>query len=181
MLEPTAAVAVAPAMVMRTAPQHIPVRPDGLQIDCDAGFERRHWWIERVAWLGFAALIGAALAGLTGDGGALDRTSAQVGPHSVAFPAIARLHAPARFDLQMDAAERMHEIVLPPELTAAFPVIGVTPAPAAQFSTARGLHLMVEAQQGKVVIEMRPRRAGTMDASLQIDEHAVPLSILVLP
>ena len=53
------------------SPQDIAVRPDGLQLDEDRGFQRRFWRAERIAWGTFAAIMLAALSGLFGGSGPL--------------------------------------------------------------------------------------------------------------
>src|SRR5690606_5642020 len=61
-----------------------------LEVNDDPSFQRRFWIAERISWLVFLAVVGAAMLGLTGMGGPLSRAQAEAAAANVDYPRIAR-------------------------------------------------------------------------------------------
>lgn len=180
-------------------PRQVPVRDDGLQIDEDRAFQRRHWRRERLAWVGFAAIVAAALAGLSGAGGPLSGQQVDLGAATAQVPRVGRLQRPDTLVIRLPAAapaaagagaaaaaagpagSARHEVRLDPAFLDLYTVDTILPAPLAQRAGADGLWLAVAGQGGKLRLSIRPRRAGLARFALAVDGTQARAAVLVLP
>lgn len=78
----------------------VKVRPDGLQIEEIPGFHQRWWKAKRVAWIICLLILGAAIAGLFGDGPLSKATErSKEGNFSVEYQRLTRHQRPAEFKI----------------------------------------------------------------------------------
>lgn len=163
--------------------EHVPVRPDGLQIRENRRLQRFHWRAQRIAWFGFIALVVAAGLGFTGGGGGFARQDLRLGPARLDLPAFSRWQRSDSLTITFAGASGGggQEIVFGPDFLGLFTVEQITPAPMAETAGAEGLRLRFDAAEGKVLISVRPHRpgAGLYEVSAGGAEAAV--RTLVLP
>ena len=103
-----------------------------LEIGRDVAFQHRQWAAQRVAWLGMAVVLLAALAGLLGAG-PLSDASARAGPLSVEYGRFERRHAPEVLELEVApgaARDGQVEVWLATDWLETIELHGVVPEPA---------------------------------------------------
>ena len=164
--------------------EHVPVRPDGLQIRENRRLQRFHWRVQRVAWLGFIALVVAAGLGFTGGGGGFARQDLQLGPARLDLPAFSRWQRSDSMTISFAGAAGdggAREVIFGPGFLGLFMVEQITPAPMAQTTGAEGLRLRFDAAEGKVLISVRPHRPGAGRYEVFAGGAEAAVRTLVLP
>lgn len=152
-------------------------------IDEDFGFQKRQWQVERVAWSLMALTVAAALAGVFGGGGPLNRgvaTSAN-GTTELQYGRFARYLAPMSVDVNVSApsGDRPLRLRVSDEYLSAMNVRSITPSPT---STALGdrQHIYVfDRGPSRVLatirLELEPTSIGLQRGWIAVDDGA-PLS-----
>lgn len=162
-----------------------PIRADGLQIEEHRRFQERLWSAERIAWAGFLCILLAALAGLTGGGGVLSRSTIALGPAQADVPRISRWNAADEVRVDFGAGGGSRTLALSHAFSDAFDVENVRPAPThwAAAAAAQTLHFDVSGPgPGRVIVHVRARRLGLVRYTLAAD-GAAPQSVttFILP
>ncbi len=153
------------------SPDDIPIREDGLQIQQAPGFQRRFWRAERIAWAGFAAVIGVALLGLSGDGGLFHLRQLQAGGAEIQAPRVLRVDGPAEATVAF-AGPGPHRLELP-----CGPVEGVEAVPVRLDRTGCAVILAGD----RLTLRLTAREAGLARLPVQANGQPVVLTFLVLP
>jgi len=76
-----------------------------LQLDEDRAFQRRYWTLQRLAWIGFAGILGLAMLGLTGGGGYFHMQRIRLGGALVEMPRVSRWDAADEMRITFDGPE----------------------------------------------------------------------------
>ncbi|OHV84847.1 hypothetical protein [Rhizobium sp. LCM 4573] len=108
------------------------VLPDGelTAVKDERAFQEKTWTTERVAWIGFALLVIAALLGLAGGGGWAAQREGRYGAAQMKMPAITRSDAPTELTAVFDGAGE-RSLVLSAGFLDAFQIEAIQPAPEA--------------------------------------------------
>jgi hypothetical protein len=158
-----------------------PVREDGLQLEEARDFQERFWTIERVAWIGFALVLIAAIAGLTGSGGLFARQTATVGGNAFGYPIVTRRQAAETFELSIGQAQEP-ALVLSEGFSQAFQLELVQPGPTSEKVSPKGLELTFEGLPGGTIyLHARPQSPGLVSFGVKMGGETRRVSLLVLP
>jgi hypothetical protein len=148
-------------------------------------FQERYWRIERIAWLGFLALVVTALLGLTGSGGPLSRTEIESPAGTVQFPRIVRWSSADQISFRFAPGGPEREILLSRAFFHVFQIDAMMPEPARSKAVAEGLALTFAAEPDapvQVELHVRPRQPGFARFAARLDGGPpLDLFILVLP
>lgn len=146
-----------------------------LELEDHRRFQMAFWRMQRIAWVGFALILMAALVGLTGAGGPLSRGSAQFAAGVIDHPRVARWNAAEEFRVRLGAGAAEREIVLSTAFADHFQIEDVRPAPVRSIAGARGDRLLFEVEPGQplvVVVHVRAQRPGLVTYSVGLDGGA---------
>ncbi|WP_318932674.1 hypothetical protein [Sinorhizobium medicae] len=108
-----------------------PVRDDGLQIEEHRTFQESFWRAERVSWVIFGLMLIAALLGITGSGGLLERQIITVADGSVDVPRFSRWEASDVLQATLAGGGAERRLTLSPEFFRTFQVEDIDPPPIA--------------------------------------------------
>jgi hypothetical protein len=105
-----------------------------VQIEEDPRFQRREWRVQRVAWLAFALIIVAALAGVFGRG-PLSKASVSGAGLRLHYERFARCRTPQTLTIQLtadDADAEQHVIWISRDYLQGMEIERITPEPASE-------------------------------------------------
>lgn len=170
------------------------IQPGGIEVDDDPALQRRIWTLQRLAWAGFALILLAALAGLTGQGGALARQDLRPAPAIlVQAPFILRAGGSPQdvivtlSDRQAPGRPRDIDLGLDAAFLNAFRIEKILPEPLRSQAEAGGIGLRLSGRpddrgQLRVRLLLRPRGgAGLHHITLNIDGQSAALTLVMLP
>lgn len=168
---------------MAGTPAH-PDAPKGLREK--RGFQERFWTAQRVAWGLFAALILAALSGLTGNGGPLaQRSAGDAGGGYFDYPVIGRAEGRDMLVATLPAADGEASLFLSRRFLDLYTVMHLQPLPLRAEDGAAGSTLHFSAVAGERVtvrIELEARRPGLHRVAVgSRADSRVDFTVLVLP
>ncbi|MSU90281.1 hypothetical protein GE300_11730 [Rhodobacteraceae bacterium 2CG4] len=156
----------------------------GLQIDEDRQFQERFWKAERIAWICFAAILLAALAGMTGGGGPLAHGSAEQADTQVIYPRISRWRADETLTLVLGPGDGLRQILMPKKFLDVFELESIQPEPLGAVAEPEGLRLSFAATGAGAMVRLgiRARKAGFVRYAITIDDESpVRLATFVFP
>ncbi|WP_140987066.1 hypothetical protein [Asticcacaulis tiandongensis] len=161
------------------------IRSDGLQISESPAFQRTFWRVERLAWIGFAVIIVAALLGLTGSGGPLSQGKLQVGPADVTYTRIVRWQTASRLSITMaNIPPNGVNIVLGDSYSSGFSMDSISPEPKAVDLIADGHQFHFTGQsgtRGRIEFDLTARSPGRVSFDMTVGTETRPVTIWVLP
>lgn len=154
------------------SPQDIPIRPDGLQLDEQRGFQRAFWRAERAAWVAGIVLILAALAGLFGGGGLFGPAVTRFDWGEIRLAHVLRTGRPETLWIYPRRPVGLHLPCAPgpPAVVIELPGAGGACPEGPGLVAHEPLHLRIEAEA-----------AGRVDLPLRVDGVPVGLRLLILP
>lgn len=162
-----------------------PVRSDGLQLDEHRSFQERLWSVERGAWVGFGAVVVAALLGVTGSGGYFSRTAVSLDGARIEYPRFTRWEAADSFKISFEAGEAERSLTLSPAFAEIFQIEDVQPEPVAMQARPDGERLvfsLVADAPAVVHIHVRAQRPGLANFNATVDGGARRnITSIVLP
>lgn len=162
-----------------------PVRSDGLQLEENRPFQERWWTIERFAWTGFALVFVLTALGALGGGGVLSDAEQRFEAGALAYPRIARSLGIDDMEVAFEAGAAEHTLTLGDAFAEYFSIQSIRPEPSRTVVTESGhrMHFDFEAgAAGKVVLNLRPSRAGVADFQVAVDGGPpASLTTLILP
>lgn len=148
-------------------------------------FQFGFWRLQRLAWIGFAIILIGALAGLTGAGGPLSRSSADLAGGAVDHPRVSRWSAADEFRVRLAPGGTERELLLSTAFADHFQIEDIQPAPMRSVATAAGDRLIFEAETGRdaaVVLHVRAQKPGVADYAVGLNgETPRVLRSIVLP
>jgi len=150
----------------------------------DLGFQRLFWTVERAAWIAFALLIAAALAGLTGAGGPLAHAKAETPYGSIEYPRVSRWQTADDMVIQLrPAAGSLVEIEIDRRFVEAFEIVSIQPEPQSAAATPNGMRYTFDVESGgAVVFQLRAMQPAFIpDGSIRIGDAKAPVRSLILP
>ncbi len=160
----------------------VPIRPDGLQLDENRGFQQRFWTAQRVAWGVFLLVALTAATGISGRGGPLAQGQTLVGTANVTWPRVTRLGVPESLTVVLPARQDTHEITLSDELQRLYQIETITPRPVTESGgSPLRLAFSPDASPQAVHLSLRPQKAGIATFAIGIDGSQATLTIYVLP
>ena len=159
------------------------------EMEADAGFQRRVWAVERVAWVGLALMAVAGLSGLLGRGGPLSDARAETadGALRIRYERVQRLLAPAAFQIEAPRTPPggVLELHLGQDMLENWQLDAAFPPPAASRGETGGLVLEFPvASEGAPVMVLRAtaERLGLLTATVRAGSGPpVRLRVLVWP
>lgn len=168
--------------------------PGGIEVDDDPALQRRIWTLQRLAWGGFALILLAALAGLTGQGGPAARQHLRpAAAIAIDAPRILRAGGGLQ-DISVTLSGRQApdlprdiDLVLDAAFLNAFRIDQILPEPLQSRAEAGGIGLRLSGRpddQGRLVVRLhlRPRWGlGVHRATLNIDGQVTALTLVMLP
>lgn len=109
------------------------------EIGEDRPFQERYWRAQRIGWIGFALIVAAGLAGLTGKGGPFARAAVTTAEGAVHYPRITRWETDddIRIALSPDLGSEIH-IDIGSAFARTFALEDIEPAPVRSFVTGEG-------------------------------------------
>lgn len=169
---------------MAKEPAAPPLRADGLQIEEDRAFQRRFWRAQRLAWLAFAAACLVALLGLTGSGGAFQKSVMRFEGARVEFPRISRWEGPDELKVRFERPAPSHGLRIGRDFLDRFSVERIQPEP--ERSTLSGAaQSFVFAAEGEgprtVTLDIRSKHFGWTRLEVGIGAETRTAHILILP
>ncbi len=162
-------------------PEAPPIRPDGLQLAEAPSWQQAHWRTERIAWIGFLALVVAAAAGATGAGGALASRQIDLAGTVVDLPRIARWQAADALTMR-HAPGGAQVLRLGPGFVEAFAIEAISPAPLREVGDRGGLRIEIAGEgAAATVLSIRPRHPGLLRYRVGSEAATREVWTLVLP
>lgn len=173
-----------------------PVRADGLQIADAPRFQHRFWRIQRWCWVGFALVVVAALAGLTGAGGPLSRGLLALAGGEIDHPRITRWQGADTMIVRFGPGGAERSLHLSAPFWAGFEVEEIQPRPDRVIAAPDGQAMIFTAAvpaasgQGQAPqsgawtahLQIRPSSPGIIRAEASIDgDAAAGMTVVVLP
>lgn len=153
----------------------------------DRAFQEAYWSFQRVAWIGFAAIISASLLGFAGAGGPFSTQTVKSGTASVEAPRILRWEAEDQISIQQGIAPRESiEVVFSPAFAETLQTLSITPQPFQSATTKAGTSywfFLEPGSQANIVFHIKPvRPALRLRAAIALGGGApAPLAFTVLP
>ncbi|MGE3651900.1 MAG: hypothetical protein AB7G10_26450 [Reyranellaceae bacterium] len=160
------------------------IRPDGLQLREWRGVQARVWTAQRVAWIAFAVLLLAGLAGLTGSGGPLADGRERIGSAEIVWPRVARWQANAQIEIALAPGASRRSIGLSHDFLVAFRIASIHPEPSRWTATGEGLRLEFEIEAGSastLSLHMKTLRPGIVGYAVDLPDGTARLATVVLP
>lgn len=138
----------------------------------DIAFQRRYWVFQRIAWIGLAALLLAAILGFFSNG-IFSRitTNADSGAFAVEYQRFYRLGAPASITLQFNQrASREYAVRIDDSLLRSFTFETIRPTPVRSETDANALILTFRtgSDGGNVLFSIRPAKAGRAEGVISL-------------
>ncbi|NGM46055.1 hypothetical protein G5B31_10940 [Rhodobacter sp. SGA-6-6] len=169
-------------MTTKPIPPHI--RPDGLQLEENRGFQQRFWRLQRGAWLGFALLMILALLGFTGSGGPFQKQRIGFTDAVVELPRVLRWEAGDEMVITFDAPARTRSLRIGQSFADLIAIERIEPEPAAARLVSGGQVLDFAAggdAPHRVRLALRPLHFGWLRFDLGIGGESRSVGLLVLP
>lgn len=160
------------------------IRKDGLQLEENRDFQRKFWRVERVAWLLFAVVVAAALAGFSGGRGFFGRQSVAAGSLVADLPTVSRWQGSEQITLELGGGEGSRTVLFGGEFGKHFVIERTQPEPQRSRAASAGLEMeFAGSEEGpsRVVIELIPSRPGFASVILAAGGARATAGILVLP
>ncbi|MDX0982726.1 hypothetical protein GOL22_11220 [Sinorhizobium medicae] len=162
-----------------------PVRDDGLQIEEHRTFQESFWRAERVSWVIFGLTLIAALLGVTGSGGMLERQIITVADGSVDVPRFSRWGASDVLQATLAGGGSERRLTLSPEFFRTFQVEDIDPPPIAAEGGADGLVYRFRAASAQplvLTLHLRAQYPGIVSFRASVnDGPAQALRTIVWP
>lgn len=142
-------------------------------VEEDMRLQRSTWRIERLGWLGLAALVGAALAGLFGSGALSSRTATGAdGRLEINYGRFERNGATTTMQVALgEAKQERVALRLNTPFLEAFTIQSVHPQPVAEIPRRDGAELVFAATRGaplRIYFSLRPERIGPVVGEVAI-------------
>jgi hypothetical protein len=149
----------------------------------DPSFQRRFWRVERIAWGLYAAIILAALSGITGSGGVFARSEIRLAAGTLDLPRVFRWQTPAAINVELHMEGRALPILVENGFLELFEIETVLPEPLSTRATFAGVVYIFDAQtSGAIRLNIQARRPALFaDASIWIGEEQARIRPLILP
>jgi hypothetical protein len=168
-----------------TSQPPIAIRDDGLQLDEQRGFQERFWTVERWAWMIFGLILLLALAGLSGGGGFLAHSVAELEAGEVEYPRVARWESSDEVTVTFGQQSEEHRLTLSPQFSQFFQLEDIQPLPDRSLATPAGEVMVFQSGDGapaKVVLHLRSQRPGIARYDISLDGgRPVGVTTVVLP
>jgi protein-L-isoaspartate(D-aspartate) O-methyltransferase len=156
--------------------------PEG--IEDHTRFQQRVWRAQRWAWLGFAAILVAALFGALGRGGLLSQQELKLAGGSLELPIITRWNAPDELRVFFSPSASERRLVVDPHFLTIFSVEGIDPPQkAADYENGR-IGYVFPADPGatsQVILRLHTQKPGLHSFHIGIDQDVIEPSVLILP
>lgn len=165
-------------------PQAPTIRKDGLQLDEKRRFQEWFWTTERWAWVLFALLTLLALAGLTGGGGYLSRTTASLGPAQADYPRITRWEATDEIIITLDGHRPEHQVELGQPFSSYFQIEDVQPMPEHSIAAQDAEVMQFRGGEGspaRIILHLRALHPGVARFDLSVNGSPTEATTLILP
>ncbi|GAA3095212.1 hypothetical protein GCM10010520_46220 [Rhizobium viscosum] len=156
--------------------------PEGIEDHTD--FQQRFWRAQRWAWIGFAAILIAALFGALGRSGPLSRQELKLAGGSLALPIITRWNAPDELRVFFPPSSSDRRLVLDPDFLTIFSIEGIDPPQKAiGYESGRISYVFPvdAAATSQVILRLHTQKPGLHSFRIGIDQDVIERSVLVLP
>lgn len=150
-----------------------PTSEPSLKLEDHRAFQFGFWRLQRIAWIGFAFILVAALAGLTGAGGPLSRASTGLAGGEIDHPRVSRWSAADQLRIRWVPGSGERAVLLSTGFDDHFQLENVQPAPSRSLATADGERLIFETEPGRpasVVLHVRAHKPGMADYAVSLDD-----------
>jgi hypothetical protein len=163
---------------------------DRLELEQDAAFQRREWRIQRVGWAIWAAIVLAALAGLTGPGPLSHREAATAdGRLSVKYDRFVHYHHPTPIEVTLRPASETDDrlrLRLSQSMLDRILIERIEPEPMSRELTAGGVWYEFAREQSaddvKVLFHIEYEAMGRGNGDLQLaGSEPVAINTFVYP
>ena len=157
-----------------------------LPLEEDRAFQERFWTLERWAWAVYGLVVLVAAVGLTGAGGPLARTTADLGGGSIEYPRVSRWQTADMLVVTFArATAERRTLTLSPGFAEAFQLAGTQPPAVAAAASSDGDELIFAVPAGEtatVRLHLRANQPELARYLVRIDGgEGHSLSTLVLP
>lgn len=166
-------------------PDMPPVRADGLQLAEDRRVQERIWTAERVSHVVLLLIVLAALAGVSGSGGLLSRTTLVSESGTIDAPRILRWDTAEDLTLRFADAAPSHRLRLEGPIPHGLFIESIQPQPSESRAAPNGITYDFTAEdEARAAVTLRLRAGGPGLVSLGIaldDAPSVATTVIVLP
>lgn len=153
-----------------------PVRPDGLQIEEHRTFQEFFWKVERAAWIAFGLMLLAAVLGVTGSRGWLQRQTVTFAGGAVDVPRFSRWEASETLNASFAGGENERRLTLSPEFFKSFQVEDMDPPPVSAEAGDEGLVYRFRSASRQplvLTLHLRAQTPGVVSYRASIDDEPV--------
>lgn len=162
------------------------IRPDGLQLDEPAEFQRKFWIAQRFGWGVFLVLVIAAFVGLAGAGGPFSRATHTMMEGSIDLPRVARRMTPETIQIRFAAVDTPgRRVFLSEDFNDGFEITSIQPEPERTKAVEGGQEFLFDssgAVSTTVRINIRPQAPGIIAFQVAVNGgNPRSLSVLSLP
>lgn len=153
----------------------------------DRDFQEAYWSFQRLAWVGFACIIGLALLGFAGAGGPFAIQHVRSGTALVEAPRVMRWDAEDQITIQQGVVPRESiAVIFSAEFARALQTLSITPQPFQTATTRDGTSywfFLEPGSQANIVFHVKPLQPTfRLRGQIAVGDGApAPLSFAVLP
>ncbi|MBW9055689.1 hypothetical protein [Rhizobium mesosinicum] len=156
--------------------------PEG--IEDHTRFQQRFWFAQRWAWIGFAAILVAALFGALGRGGPLSQRESKLAGGSLELPIITRWNAPDELRVFFLPSSSDRRLVVDPDFLTIFSIESIAPPEkATDYENGRiGYAFPADATAAsQVILRLQTQKPGLYSFRIGIGQNVVERSVIILP
>lgn len=150
-----------------------------------SGLQLRFWKFQRLTWIGFAAVLLAAVLGLTGSGGLWARAESDLATGLIEYSRVGRWSTGDELRVVFLPGPRADRTLrVSPAFASHYQLEDVQPPPARSVATGQGsrLHFEVEpGQRAEVTVHIRSLKPGLATYDVAIDDARTGVRTLILP
>lgn len=161
------------------------IRKDGLQLNEHRSFQERYWCAQRVAWLGFGAVILLAILGFTGSGGPFHSQRILFADAVATVPRISRWDTSDELTITFLGPDSGRDLTISAAFFDGFAVDGLQPAPARSALRSGGQTLRFDVDEAEpphtIRLSLRAAHIGWRRFDLVLNGEVRPVQLLVLP
>lgn len=156
--------------------------PEG--IEDHTRFQQRVWCAQRWAWIGFAAVLIAALFGALGRSGPLSQQELKFAGGNIELPIVTRWNAPDELRVFFLPSSSDRRLVLDPDFLTIFSIESIDPPQkAADYENGRIGYVFPAdaAATSQVILRLHTQKPGLHSFRIGIGQDVIERSVLVLP
>jgi len=160
---------------------NIEMIPHDLELEENIALHQKGWIIQRVGWTILYAILLLALLGLFGTG-LLSFRHEQVNGHEVSYEYFLRFESEADMTFQFHDIRDTIRLTVPQSYREYIDISSISPLPARSLLVdGQVIYFFPATHNGKIQCTIMARKAGTIRATLLVNESPITITHLIYP